>query len=1394
MPSAFIELSHDIELSNRTKKTLGELKPNHSSELQANRNQITLAPKRTMTQRSSRSAANTTPLKTPKSRKSNTPTSKRKQTSISFSSGSASFLTKLSTLREFTSHLSNITETKLSQTLRSCGYNVERAAETLLLGGGSCDDDSGGGFARGSTPDVNRGRSVMEDIINIDSEEDEPDTVGVNTSLKNAPTSTSARAVVNPERKRKAQEDSSSSHETAPPTPSPKLSPEVIPKERTSANRLLLCRRWIVGCCTTPKPSRIGYKEPLHFEFSSATSSRKQCSIVRFRSRNSEGTLPPNLSGILSPLREFIELSGETLMEDSRLVIGSDVPLVLEVWITNVIGLFALWKVTDTENNSVMKMIRGGKRNVNETVKNEGRLRLAGMELLRWSHHGGDVLIEEPQHDVDNNHDKEEEEEEVVLKEEELMVEESDAPQVLGDVTATSLDDGLETPTDMKQKGVELKCYQKQALHWMTTREDAALTEDDGLGGLLKELLEDGGEGRTALVSDSREPTGNMRVECDCGPVTLQPSTNSSVTFLTPNLQPFPLSDTQKVSPHLHPLWQRGYFTNPAMDSVLAYYVNPFLQTASLTHPHPPQSARGGILADSMGLGKTIMLLALISSSRSNSKAATNGESGGSTATATLVVTPLSLLHQWEEEIATKTDLTHYVHYNDSIKHSTSTDNSTTFHEAQVVLTTYGTLQGEALALSRHQSNNNTKSTSPTSTPARKKPRPKPTPRTPLLTKSWNRVILDEAHVIKNSATVLSKSTCALKSKFRWCVTGTPMQNSLEDVYGLLKFLRHEPWCDAGFWNLCVSRKMKEPTAKGEDGTNTEEGMNVALGRVRQLLTPILLRRTKHTLTKQGTPILTLPPVDTQVIQVTFSPSEQLFYQELLNRSQTVFDGFVRRGTASKSWFAIFSLLNRLRQACDHVALTVQNRLGQEKKEEKVNAGSDATGVRNCRTGRRNRKHDGNNITNTEEAQTNMNINQEEISTKGDTIPTVDESATGSQHPASHDDNNSKEVLDDKFVEGLLQMFYAPPEPPPQDQQHIVEEEEEPSTSSTNGTTMVYASQVAESLKTTMNSNATHVSEECPICLEYPKVSQAVLTPCAHYFCRDCLLGVMTTQHHQHSVRKSLSSQSLPEEAECPVCNATFRSDRIIALSSDTATTHEKDKNNSNHTYQINNKLDRHKNSNNNNNDSHQARKTLEQSLLHGANSAKTLAVMSELEKVWDQDPRSKVLIFSQFLGFLDIMEMCLDKKHIPYDRLDGKLSLKERLKVLNNFNHDDSTPYSHPNTNTGSVLLISMKAGGVGLNLVAASSVFIVDPWWNAAVEDQCIHRIHRLGQKAKIVRVRKFVVESSVEEKIVRLQMRKKSMAGRVLQDDGGDKCAASAGGESSLNLDDFKDLFGR
>jgi SNF2 family DNA or RNA helicase len=195
---------------------------------------------------------------------------------------------------------------------------------------------------------------------------------------------------------------------------------------------------------------------------------------------------------------------------------------------------------------------------------------------------------------------------------------------------------------------------------------------------------------------------------------------------------------------------------------------------------------------------------------------------------------------------------------------------------------------------------------------------------------------------------------------------------------------------------------------------------------------------------------------------------------------------------------------------------------------------------------------------------------------------------------------------------------------------------------------------------------------------------------------------------------------------------------------------------------------------------------------LRGAGSSKLTAVIEELHKVWETDPRSKVLIFSQYLGFLDLLEAALRNHSIPSGRLDGKLSLKERVSVLEKF-RQEVPPVGGDNDDDrscriGSVLLMSMRAGGVGINVVEASTAFLCDPWWNSSVEDQCVSRIHRIGQTAKVVRVRKFIVSESVEERIVLLQRRKKDMACKVLSDFNNDGTLSS----STPTLEDFKTLF--
>jgi SNF2 family DNA or RNA helicase len=129
-------------------------------------------------------------------------------------------------------------------------------------------------------------------------------------------------------------------------------------------------------------------------------------------------------------------------------------------------------------------------------------------------------------------------------------------------------------------------------------------------------------------------------------------------------------------------------------------------------------------------------------------------------------------------------------------------------------------------------------------------------------------------------------------------------------------------------------------------------------------------------------------------------------------------------------------------------------------------------------------------------------------------------------------------------------------------------------------------------------------------------------------------------------------------------------------------------------------------------------------------------------------DGGHKILVFSQFVKQLSIYRQYFDQHNIRYTYLDG--STQNRGEVVKRFQEDAKTQ----------VFLISIKAGGVGLNLTEADYVFILDPWWNPAVEQQAIDRTHRIGQ-TKNVFIYKFITKDTVEEKILALQQRKLSVA---------------------------------
>jgi SNF2 family DNA or RNA helicase len=157
---------------------------------------------------------------------------------------------------------------------------------------------------------------------------------------------------------------------------------------------------------------------------------------------------------------------------------------------------------------------------------------------------------------------------------------------------------------------------------------------------------------------------------------------------------------------------------------------------------------------------------------------------------------------------------------------------------------------------------------------------------------------------------------------------------------------------------------------------------------------------------------------------------------------------------------------------------------------------------------------------------------------------------------------------------------------------------------------------------------------------------------------------------------------------------------------------------------------------------------------LPGDSSAKIDTLMAQLE---EKSPRHKILVFSQFVGMLDLIQKELVNRDIGFSRLTGQT--RDRPKVINEFQ----------TLTDKRVFLISLKAGGTGLNLTEADYVYLVDPWWNPAVENQAIDRCHRIGQDKPIVAIR-LICPGTVEEKIQILQEDKKALADQLIQTDAG------------------------
>lgn len=181
----------------------------------------------------------------------------------------------------------------------------------------------------------------------------------------------------------------------------------------------------------------------------------------------------------------------------------------------------------------------------------------------------------------------------------------------------------------------------------------------------------------------------------------------------------------------------------------------------------------------------------------------------------------------------------------------------------------------------------------------------------PIARVRWFRVVLDEAQTIKNFRTVVARACCGLRAKRRWCLSGTPIQNAIDDLFSYFRFLKYDPYCT--YNSFCTM--IKHPIAR--DAINGYK-------KLQAVLKVVLLRRTKETVIN-GKPIINLPPKTINLNKVDFTQEERSFYLMLEERSRQQFKAFAAAGTLKQNYANILLMLLRLRQACDHPILVKGN-------------------------------------------------------------------------------------------------------------------------------------------------------------------------------------------------------------------------------------------------------------------------------------------------------------------------------------------------------------------------------------------------------------------------------------------------------------------------------------
>ncbi|KDR65835.1 hypothetical protein GALMADRAFT_131232 [Galerina marginata CBS 339.88] len=758
---------------------------------------------------------------------------------------------------------------------------------------------------------------------------------------------------------------------------------------------------------------------------------------------------------------------------------------------------------------------------------------------------------------------------------------------------------------------------------------------------------------------------------------------------------------------------------------------------------------KGGILADDMGLGKTVQMIATM---------AINMPGIDDDCKTTLVVVPAALLQQWKDEIDSKTNGmfdVHVHHGKDKLKKMSQ------LKSKDVVVTSYQTFcQDFAVP----------KGTAPEDEDEWLEEYGG------LLYKAkFFRVIADEAQFIRNRSTRSSTSLARVTAKYRWMLTGTPVTNTLADIYGLLRFGRFRPWND---WN-----DFNEHVAKVQF-----EDAPLAGSRAQAILKPILLRRTKDS-TLEGKPLLELLPKHIEIVKLKFTPDEREVYESFEKKTKIQLNRFMRNGTMVKNHAYILVLILRLRQACCHPHLvfaldddyddpTAMLGTKAEKEFSRARKLMGATWANDVKRRFLLRAAAAANFDfddeNDEPMGTCPNCNDMFVNDSGRVLScgheicfdcTLDLSNSPIGHDGIFGQGSEKENLAvEKEFEAAVAKGYRPC-PTCKKMMDMKSTDKvfkasafEPSEEEV--TNQIQSKRRAKSGKGRVQARSPSPTPSIPDVLDdsdddLPEVGHIFDTPLKKHKKvtkkdpYDSDMVDLTQDGSPSNKRKADDSDSDLEVLEESLSQGKRRKSGGGAKGKGRA---DKGKDGGPSDALI---------------------ATWKRGDDDLEASSKMLALINYL-KEWDVTGE-KTICYSQWTSMLDLIEKLFSRHGIRSLRFDGKMDRAQR----------DSTLATFKQSGGPKVILISTKCGSVGLNLVSANRIINMDLSWNYAAEAQAYDRCHRIGQEKEVF-VKRLVVEDTIEDRMLQLQDVKTGLAEAALGEGTGAKL-------HKLSVKDIKYLFG-